>query len=112
MLELLEKLQDETPPNGQNWVVSPLNIGFDLLTHLEGESASLFRQVVTAKPDAVCEAIVWEAKSLIEEYASSGCGFGSSDMIGPMMSVLDMVGCRNTFKHGVGITIEEITIPY
>jgi len=112
MLELLENLQSENPLYGGEWVVTPYKIVFDLLKHLEGESAILFRQLIAAQPDRVFEATKSEALSLIEEYSDNDCGFGSSDMIGVMMRTLNTAGCKTTFAHGVGITIEEITIPY
>ena len=47
MLELLEKLQDETPLYGREWVVSPFKIVMDLLKHLD-----------SSWPDEVAGAIV------------------------------------------------------
>jgi len=118
MLELLEKLQNETPLYGREWVVSPFKIVFDLLKHLdsswpdaEGDSADLFRQLIAAQPERVFEAAKSEALYLIEEYADSDCGFGSSDMVGVMISTLNAAGCETTFAHGIGIIIKEIPIP-
>ena len=105
LLEILEKFEQAkkywVPAHADNvdWVVYPDRYILEAARFLKGDHLDRLMTIMEERPRSVYLTATLHAEDLVERYAGTGCGFGSSDMTYELKSFLDDLGFKTSFDN-------------